>query len=170
MSLIRFTAVGFSISNGQNLRTFILQRVRMLHQLPSTLLSHFHVKLQRLHPLRSPSLSTEILTMSMVLRKVWELVSSSTPSSSNSNPKSQELARSSFSSDLGAFEQLPSDILMQILRLLGPKEAAKLSIVCNALRSLVSDNRLWVFFLQTYQAEPSWDSVFFAETSLTSLP
>lgn len=56
---------------------------------------------------------------------------------------------------------------MHILRLLGPKEAAKLSVVCKALRSLVSDNRLWIHFLQTHQAEPSGDSVFFAETTLS---
>ncbi|XP_061354163.1 actin-related protein 8 isoform X2 [Gastrolobium bilobum] len=96
--------------------------------------------------------------MSKVLKKVWEMVCSPR---SNSPP---ELA----CSDMGVLEQLPSDIFMQILRLLGPKEAAKLSVVCKALRLLVSDNRLWIHFLQTPQAEPSWDSVFFAETSLSS--
>ncbi|KAJ1420525.1 F-box-like domain superfamily [Sesbania bispinosa] len=95
--------------------------------------------------------------MSMVLRKVWEMVS-------GCNNPSGEVVRA----DLGALEQLPSDILMQILKLLGPKEAAKLSLVCKALRFQVSDNRLWLHFLQTHQAEPSWDSVFFAETTLTS--
>lgn len=70
--------------------------------------------------------------------------------------------------DLGELDQLPSDILIQILRLLGPKEVAKLSVICKGLRFLVSDNRLWLHFLQRHQADPSWDSVFFAETNLTS--
>ncbi|XP_027329394.1 actin-related protein 8 isoform X2 [Abrus precatorius] len=92
-----------------------------------------------------------------MVRKVWELA----------------LLRSNASeaithSDMGELEQLPADILMQILRLLGPKEAAKLSVVCKAFRSLVFDNRLWIQFLQTHQAEPSWDSLFFAETALSS--
>ena len=111
--------------------------------------------------------------MSMVLRKVWELVSNT--SRSNSDATSAQLAHASSSSsssssclsDLGALEQLPGDVLLQILRLLRPKDAAKLSTVCKALRSLVSDNRLWVHFLQTHQVDSLWESVFFAETSLS---
>ncbi|KAE9615833.1 hypothetical protein Lal_00017614 [Lupinus albus] len=114
--------------------------------------------------------------MSIVLRKAWELFFTSptpTPSSSSSSSKSNlnysknlsELCYSSFCSDIGELEQLPFDILMQILKLLGPKEAAKLSIICKSLRFLVKDNRLWVYFLQTHHSHPSWDSLFFAETT-----
>nr|KYP58887.1 Actin-related protein 8 [Cajanus cajan] len=102
--------------------------------------------------------------MSIVLRKVWEMVSWRSNTSTVASTSSSEVPRS----DMGELELLPSDILMQILRLLGPKEAAKLSVACKGLRSLVSDNRLWVHFLQTHQAEPSGDSVFFAETTLSS--
>ncbi|KAL2335827.1 hypothetical protein Fmac_010273 [Flemingia macrophylla] len=102
--------------------------------------------------------------MSMVLRKVWEMVLWRSDSSTSASSSSSEVSRS----DMGDLELLPSDILIQILKLLGPKEAAKLSVVCKALRSLVPDNRLWVHFLQTHQAEPSGDSVFFAETTLSS--
>jgi len=42
----------------------------------------------------------------------------------------------------------------------------KLSLVCKSWYSLASDNRLWIFFLQNQQ--DSWDSIFFAETSLIS--
>ncbi|CAJ1958531.1 unnamed protein product [Sphenostylis stenocarpa] len=107
--------------------------------------------------------------MPMLLRKAWDMVSwrsdsSTSASSSSTTTSSPKVARS----DMGELEQLPNDILMQILRLLGPKDTAKLSVVCKSLRSHVSDNRLWVHFLQTHQAEPSGDSVFFAETTLSS--
>lgn len=96
----------------------------------------------------------------MVVNKVWEMVSGR-----NNRSLPEEVVV--FRDHMGAFEQLPSDILMQILKFLGPKEAAKLGLTCRALRLLVSDNRLWLHFIQTHQAEPSWDSVFFAETTLT---
>ncbi|XP_028752825.1 actin-related protein 8 isoform X1 [Neltuma alba] len=102
--------------------------------------------------------------MAMLLRKMWESVSNRSSSGSNSN--SPERFRC-VDSPLGVFEQIPSDILIQILRLLGPKEAARLSLVCKAWRSLASDNRLWIYFLQTCQLEP-WDTIFFAETNLRS--
>ncbi|KAH1253504.1 Actin-related protein 8 [Glycine max] len=109
--------------------------------------------------------------MSMLLRKVWERVlwrsDSSTSASASASSSSSSSPPEVACSDMGELELLPSDILMHILRLLGPKEAAKLSVVCKALRSLVSDNRLWIHFLQTHQAEPSGDSVFFAETTLS---
>ncbi|KAL3024194.1 hypothetical protein AAZX31_04G106900 [Glycine max] len=109
--------------------------------------------------------------MSMLLRKVWERVlwrsDSSTSASASASSSSSSSLPEVACSDMGELELLPSDILMHILRLLGPKEAAKLSVVCKALRSLVSDNRLWIHFLQTHQAEPSGDSVFFAETTLS---
>ncbi|XP_054799898.1 actin-related protein 8 isoform X2 [Prosopis cineraria] len=102
--------------------------------------------------------------MVTLLRKMWESVSNRSSSGSNSN--SPERFRC-VDSPLGAFEKVPFDLLIQILRLLGPKEAAKLSLVCKAWRSLASDNRLWIYFLQNFQLEP-WDSIFFAETSLRS--
>ncbi|KAJ7963483.1 Actin-related protein [Quillaja saponaria] len=98
--------------------------------------------------------------MAALLKKVWGSVMSRTCSSSDSSSE----RHCSVESSLGAFEPIPTDILLQILRLIGPKEAAKFRLVCKSWRSLVSDNRLWIFFLQNYQ-EP-WDSVFFAETNL----
>ncbi|ESW20648.1 hypothetical protein PHAVU_005G003800 [Phaseolus vulgaris] len=112
--------------------------------------------------------------MSMLLRKAWEMVlwrSDSSTSASASSSTTTTTTRFSLEvprSDMGELEQLPSDILMQILKLLGPKAVAKLSVVCKSLRSIVSYNRLWIYFIQTHQAEPSGDSVFFAETTLSS--
>ncbi|RYQ87022.1 hypothetical protein Ahy_B09g094502 isoform B [Arachis hypogaea] len=100
--------------------------------------------------------------MSMVLRRVWELVSSTSRGKVDGSG-----AEACSRSDLGELEQLPGDILLQILRELGPKDAAKMSCVCKALRCLVFDNRLWVHFLQTYQPDPSSDSLFFAEATLS---
>ncbi|KAK1310273.1 Actin-related protein 8 [Acorus calamus] len=68
---------------------------------------------------------------------------------------------------MGAFEALPSDLLMQIFRLLGPRDATRASSVCRSWRSMVSDNRMWIQFLQN--GRESWDSVAFAETHLRSV-
>nr|XP_004499695.1 actin-related protein 8 [Cicer arietinum] len=103
--------------------------------------------------------------MSMILRKVWKIMLRRNQTSSDEEKQQVLVQRRG---DLGELDQLPSDILIQILRLLGPKEVAKLSVICKGLRFLVSDNRLWLHFLQRHQADPSWDSVFFAETNLTS--
>ncbi|KAI4388551.1 hypothetical protein MLD38_000870 [Melastoma candidum] len=51
-----------------------------------------------------------------------------------------------------------------MLKLLGPKDAFRMSLVCKSWRSLVSDHRLWIYFLQNQQ-EP-WESTFFAEANL----
>jgi len=99
--------------------------------------------------------------MSIILRKLWEIILKRNPTSSD---EQQALP----CGDMGELDQLPSDILVQILRLLGPKEVAKLSVICKSLKFSVSDNRLWLHFLQTHQSDPSWDSVFFAETNLIS--
>ena len=99
----------------------------------------------------------------MLLKKVWGLVSNRSKSSSSSSDCNQIFS----SSSLGAFNQLSADILMQILRKLGTKDAMKMSVVCKSWKSLISDNLLWIFFLQN-QAYESWDSIFFAETSLWS--
>ncbi|XP_057763188.1 actin-related protein 8 [Arachis stenosperma] len=100
--------------------------------------------------------------MSMVLRRVWELVSSTSRGNVDGSG-----AEACSRSDLGELEQLPGDILLQILRELGPKDAAKMSCVCKSLRCLVFDNRLWVHFLQTHHPDPSSDSLFFAEATLS---
>ncbi|XP_076926834.1 actin-related protein 8-like [Bidens hawaiensis] len=70
------------------------------------------------------------------------------------------------SSSTGEFDRIPLDIFMQILKLLGPKEAAKLTVICKSWKLIVSHNMLWIYFLQSQQ-DP-WDSKFFAETSLRS--
>lgn len=113
--------------------------------------------------------------MSTLLRKAWESVSgrsasSSSPSSSgrhHHNHQQQEMMTSMYAqSSTGAFDRVPLDVFMQIVKLLGPKEAARLSAVCKSWKLIVSDNRLWIYFLQNKQE--SWDSIFFAETQLRS--
>lgn len=101
--------------------------------------------------------------MSMLLRRVWETMSSRTCSTGDSSARPSCTTESS---SLGAFDQIPWDVLIQIVKLIGPKEAAKLCVVSKSWRALVSDNRLWIFFLQ-HQQEP-WDSIFFGETTLGS--
>lgn len=103
--------------------------------------------------------------MAMLLRKVWGSVSNRSESSSSSDRN--RIFLSSSLSSLGAFDQLPADILMQILRKLEAKDAVKMSVVCKSWKSLISDNLLWIFFLQNHPYE-SWDAIFFAETSLRS--
>ncbi|XP_076890872.1 actin-related protein 8-like [Bidens hawaiensis] len=85
-------------------------------------------------------------------------------STSNSNSDVPEIAPSS--TGTGEFDRIPLDVFMQILKLLGPKEAAKLTVICKSWKLIVSDNMLWISFLQN-QHDP-WDSKFFAETSLRS--
>ncbi|KAL0734868.1 hypothetical protein Bca4012_011078 [Brassica carinata] len=68
------------------------------------------------------------------------------------------------SSVVSVFDQLPMDILVQIMMLMEPRDAVKLSLTCKALKRLVGCNRIWIFYLQCLQE--SWDSIFFAETSL----
>lgn len=109
--------------------------------------------------------------MATLLRKVWESVSNRSFSNGDSPQRHRShhsSSSSSSSSSLGTFDHIPSDILQQILRLLGPKEAAKMSVVCKSWKSLVSDNRLWIFFLQNHNHHDSWDSVIFSETYLRS--
>ncbi|KAF7144482.1 hypothetical protein RHSIM_Rhsim04G0007300 [Rhododendron simsii] len=116
--------------------------------------------------------------MSTLFRKAWESVSgrfgsgsgSSSPSSSgrhHHNHQQQEMMTSMYAqSSTGAFDRVPFDVFMQIVKLLGPKEVARLSAVCKSWKLIVSDNRLWIYFLQNQQE--SWDSIFFAETQLRS--
>ena len=82
----------------------------------------------------------------MLLRKVWGSVSNW--SELLSLDRNQIFSSSPLSLlSLGAFDQLPADILMQILRKLGAKDAMKMSVVCKSWKSLISDNLLWIFFL-----------------------
>jgi len=105
-----------------------------------------------------------VIVMATLLRKLCDSASlkrSGTNPNPNPNPNpSSERAPS----PLGAFEPLPADILMQIVRLLGPKHAARLSLLSKSWRSLVSDNDLWVHFLNTHHPH----SALFAETALSS--
>ncbi|XP_042001776.1 actin-related protein 8-like [Salvia splendens] len=105
--------------------------------------------------------------MSALIRKVWESMAhrSASKSSPNSASDYDQLMHMQ-SSSTGDFDRIPIDIFMQILRILGPKESARLRAVCNSWKFLVSDNRLWIYFLQ-HQPDP-WDSVFFVETHLRS--
>ncbi|KAJ6422936.1 hypothetical protein OIU84_023967 [Salix udensis] len=106
--------------------------------------------------------------MAMLLKKVWESVSNRASSCSTSSIDSvtTPLSHTESSSSLGAFDRLPIDVVLQIVKLVGPKDAARLRVVCKSWRSPVSDNRLWIYFLQNYH--DTWDSVFFAETHLRS--
>lgn len=69
-------------------------------------------------------------------------------------------------SNNGEIQALPLDIFMLILKLLGPKEAARLTSVCKSWKLTVSDDILWIYFLQNQQ-DP-WASILFAETRLRS--
>nr|CAD1822948.1 unnamed protein product [Ananas comosus var. bracteatus] len=105
--------------------------------------------------------------MALLLRKVWGSVltrSGSTSSSGSRSIRSSSDLGEDPNSSMGAFDLIPTDVFMQILRLLGPREAARSSLMCRAWRALVADNRLWIFFLQNGK-EP-WDCVVFAETHL----
>ncbi|XP_052207271.1 actin-related protein 8-like isoform X4 [Diospyros lotus] len=98
--------------------------------------------------------------MAALLRKVWQSVSSRAEPTRNTPEPEAAYGQSS----TGEFDRLPVDIFTQILKLLGPKEAARLVAVCKSWKLIVSKNRLWIYFLQN-QEEP-WDSIFFAETHL----
>ncbi|KAI7730817.1 hypothetical protein M8C21_010691 [Ambrosia artemisiifolia] len=115
--------------------------------------------------------------LKMILESANRLNSTNSNISSNSSSSSSSDSNSSISTDIsdsdeiimsstGEFDRIPLDVFMQILKLLGPKEAAKLTLICKSWKLIVSDNMLWIFFLQNQQ-DP-WDSKFFAETSLRS--
>ncbi|CAL1404735.1 unnamed protein product [Linum trigynum] len=113
--------------------------------------------------------------MTALFRKVLDSISGRPSLNSNSNSDSvaarrslQWSASSSSSLSLGVFDRLPLDVLVQIVRLAGPKDAAKLCVASKSWRSLVSDNRLWIFFLQDEDEPWNWDSVFFSEMNLRS--
>ncbi|XP_066349895.1 actin-related protein 8 isoform X4 [Miscanthus floridulus] len=119
--------------------------------------------------------------MAMLLRKVWDSVLARAAAPGADPPPGSPRARRAHaqraeqfqyqyhgSLSLGALDAVPTDVLAQILRLLGPLDAARSSAVCRAWRVLASDNGLWAFFLRL-GPEP-WDLVVFAETHLAAGP
>ncbi|CAN8248328.1 unnamed protein product [Cochlearia groenlandica] len=102
----------------------------------------------------------------MILRKAWGSMWNRSISCKDSSNQRAIQSPTSSSSSLGDFDKLPMDILIQLLMLIEPRDAVKLSLACKAWRSLSCVNRLWMFYLQCSH-EP-WDSIFFAETSLRS--
>lgn len=112
--------------------------------------------------------------MAMLLRKVWGsvLARAAAPGADPRARRAQAHRAEQYqyhgSLSLGALDAVPTDVLAQILRLLGPLDAARSSAVCRAWRVLASDNGLWAFFLRL-GPEP-WDLVVFAETHLAAGP
>ena len=96
--------------------------------------------------------------MSNLLKKVWESVSTRSNSSRNNlNSTSNwnyaglshiSLSDQMYSSSTEEFDRIPLDIFMRIVKLLAPKEVAMLTAVCKSWKLIVSDNRLWVSYLQ----------------------
>ncbi|XP_078443394.1 actin-related protein 8 [Wolffia australiana] len=99
--------------------------------------------------------------MAVILKKVWE--SMVTRSSSGSSAGLLAPAVDSHAS-MGLFGQLPSDVLLQIFRCVGPRDTARACAVCRAWKQIASDNMLWAFFLQ--HGKDPWDIVIFSETYL----
>ncbi|KAJ4773263.1 Actin family protein [Rhynchospora pubera] len=116
------------------------------------------------------------MKMAFLLKKVWGFViirSGLGTSSSSSTSRSTSVGSTTRdilcnSGSLGALDQLPTDVIMQILHLLGPRETARLAVVCRYFRVLVSDNKLWMNFLQN--GKDSWDCIAFSETHLHAGP
>lgn len=104
-----------------------------------------------------------------LLRKVWETVSSRSGSATCTGVPSSELESQlpPPSPSAGVFDQLPADIFLQVLKCLGPKDAARAGLVCKAWRAFVEDDRLWIHFIQSENVE-SWESIVFAEKNLRS--
>ncbi|KAI3914260.1 hypothetical protein MKW92_007359 [Papaver armeniacum] len=99
------------------------------------------------------------------MAKIWRRVLGLVLTKSKSKLKSQNFDQ--LSSSTGAFDRIPFDVFFQILIFLGPKGAARLSVVCKSWRFVVSDNRLWILFLHNLQ-EDSWENIDFSESSLRS--
>uniref|UniRef100_A0A7N0VMV8 F-box domain-containing protein n=1 Tax=Kalanchoe fedtschenkoi TaxID=63787 RepID=A0A7N0VMV8_KALFE len=87
-----------------------------------------------------------------------------TTTTTHSPPDDRQVSFYSHSSSTGEFDRLPVDVFIHILKFLGPKDAARLAAVCKSWKYIISDDRLWIYFLQNHK-EP-WDSIFFAETHL----
>ncbi|KAJ8423784.1 hypothetical protein Cgig2_018443 [Carnegiea gigantea] len=100
--------------------------------------------------------------------KVWGWFSSSSKSNWKSS-RGEYVGEDGASNSTGDFDRIPDEILALIMKKLGPKETAKLCLVCKSWRDFVSsENRLWIYFFQCDPKEPNWESVFFAETHLRS--
>ncbi|KAK9156461.1 hypothetical protein Sjap_003941 [Stephania japonica] len=78
-----------------------------------------------------------------------------TPNAPNPNPT------------IGEFDRIPWDLLLQILKLLGPKEAARTAVLCRPWKIMVSDNQLWLYFLRNTN-NCHGESAVFAENHLRS--
>ncbi|KAL6844398.1 hypothetical protein ACP4OV_026071 [Aristida adscensionis] len=114
--------------------------------------------------------------MATLLRRVWGSVlaraaaAPADPAAASSSSRGRRGPPAEYyaSLSMGALDAVPTDVLAQILRLLGPADAARSCAVCRAWRVLASDNGLWAFFLRL-GPEP-WDLVVFAETHLAAGP
>lgn len=111
----------------------------------------------------------------MLLKKVWESVLSTSTSgrlSSGSRWSNNNSNNNIISSSTGDFDRIPDEILGLIFRKLGPKESAKICLVCKTWRNIIiSDNKLWIHFFKTTQLNFwDWDSIVFSETLLISYP
>lgn len=107
----------------------------------------------------------------LLLRKVWSFVIARAQRERDTEARPggapRRRAPAEYAS-LGALDAVPIDVLAQILRLLGPTDAARSSAVCRTWRLLASDNGLWAFFLRL--GPDPWDLVVFAETHLAAGP
>ncbi|KAK9080720.1 hypothetical protein SSX86_000478 [Deinandra increscens subsp. villosa] len=119
--------------------------------------------------------------MSNLLKIVWESVSTRSNSSNYTPNSSSNLSDAGScssqvtlsdpavimrSSSAGEFDRIPLDVFMQIVKLLEPKEVARLTSVCKSWKLIVSDNKLWVYYLQNQHVP--WESIFFSEINLRS--
>ncbi|KAJ9540369.1 hypothetical protein OSB04_026875 [Centaurea solstitialis] len=100
--------------------------------------------------------------MSQLLKRVREWVFSGWNMTT-----SDQTVDVSYSSSTGEVHRLPLDIFMQILKLLDPKDVARLAAVCKPWKLMVSDNTLWLYFLKNQE---DWASIYFAETKLRYFP
>ncbi|KAM7269447.1 hypothetical protein ACFE04_024944 [Oxalis oulophora] len=105
-----------------------------------------------------------------LLRKVWELLLYNNNNHRRSTSSSLIITNGRHHpSSMGPLlDLLPLDVVMIIVKLVGAKEAAKLSVVCKMLRSVVQDNRLWIHFFHISPDFQPVDFVFFSETYLRS--
>ncbi|KAJ0733983.1 putative F-box domain-containing protein [Helianthus annuus] len=99
--------------------------------------------------------------MSYFLKLILDSANRFNSSNSISSSSSNSVSSNVYDSDqiivcsTGEFDRIPIAIFIQILKLVGPKEAAKLTVVCKSWRLIVSGNLLWIYFLQN-QLDP-WD-------------
>ncbi|KAL5729695.1 Actin-like protein arp8 [Ranunculus cassubicifolius] len=108
---------------------------------------------------------------SKFVRKVIESFKAASASSSPSeihHPRAKGIEELQMGGLGGEFDRIPPDLFLEILKCLGPKEAARLSLVCRAWRIVVADNRVWIFFLQHHIPQHPWDAIVFAEKHLRS--